>query len=292
MADRVLMPRALDTNGDIVSGAVAYFFETGTTTPLTVYSDSDALTELGVSATADATGTFPAVYTNETLRMDMQDSVGVSLPGFPSDSWYIVPANGVGASVITFEPVEGNPATTVQTAIENLTALWVAVTTYGRTLIAAADAAAARVALGLGTAATRAAEDTLTDGSALPDGAAVKTYVDDLVAGQPLAAQYSSAETAITLSTAQTFSHGLGAVPKAFEVFIVCKTADAPYAVGEYVRLPSSYSVSGANANGDISVSATSVIVRTTGGIRLTNDAGSFIAINAANWRFVVRAWV
>lgn len=51
-------------------------------------------------------------------------------------------------------------------------------TAAGRALLDDANAAAQRTTLGLGTAATRAAEDTLTDGSNLPDGAAVKAYVD------------------------------------------------------------------------------------------------------------------
>jgi hypothetical protein len=46
-----------------------------------------------------------------------------------------------------------------------------------------ANAGTARNNLGLGTAAVRAAEDTLTDGANLPDGAAVKAYVDAQVAG-------------------------------------------------------------------------------------------------------------
>lgn len=51
-------------------------------------------------------------------------------------------------------------------------------TAFARTLLDDADAGAARTTLGLGTAATREAEDTLTNGSNLPDGAAVKSYVD------------------------------------------------------------------------------------------------------------------
>ena len=44
-------------------------------------------------------------------------------------------------------------------------------------------ASGARTNLGLGSAATRAAEDTLTDGSNLPDGAAIKAYGDANWAG-------------------------------------------------------------------------------------------------------------
>lgn len=54
-------------------------------------------------------------------------------------------------------------------------------TAAGRALLDDADASAQRTTLGLGTAALRAAEDTLTDGANLPDGAAVKAYVDAAV---------------------------------------------------------------------------------------------------------------
>lgn len=50
-------------------------------------------------------------------------------------------------------------------------------TAAGRALLDDADASAQRTTLGLGTAATRAAEDTLTNGSNLPDGAAVTAAI-------------------------------------------------------------------------------------------------------------------
>jgi hypothetical protein len=155
MADRVIMPRALDSNGDVVSGALAYFYTSGTTDPLVVYSDSGAGTALGTSIQADASGTFVAVYTTTPPRLDIQDANGVSLPGYPSDNWYVTPSTGLGASTITFSPVEGNVATDVQGAIEANTTILNAITSYGKSLIAAANAAAARTILGLGNAAVQ-----------------------------------------------------------------------------------------------------------------------------------------
>ena len=56
-------------------------------------------------------------------------------------------------------------------------------TAAGKALLDDANASAQRTTLGLGTASTRAAEDTLTDGSNLPDGAAIKAYGDANWAG-------------------------------------------------------------------------------------------------------------
>lgn len=156
MADRVFMPRALDSNGDIVPNAVAYFYEAGTLIPLVTYTDSAAGTPHGVSLEADSTGTFDPVYASQGIKVDVQDGDGVSLPGYPSDNHYITPSVGAGAASITFSPVEGNAAEDVQTAIANNTGILAAITTYGRSLVAAATAAAARATLGLGTAATSA----------------------------------------------------------------------------------------------------------------------------------------
>jgi parallel beta-helix repeat protein len=60
-----------------------------------------------------------------------------------------------------------------KTLIEGFT-----ITAAGKALIDDATAIAQRTTLGLGTAATRAAEDSMTDGDNLPDGHAIKAYGD------------------------------------------------------------------------------------------------------------------
>lgn len=120
MADRIILPRALDSNGDIVPGAVAYFFATGTTTPLTVYSDPAGSTSIGTSLASDSAGVFAATFTNSPLKVDIRTPAGVSLPGFPSDNFFIVPTSSSAAGNVTFSPTVDIPETNVQSAIEHV----------------------------------------------------------------------------------------------------------------------------------------------------------------------------
>lgn len=120
MADRVVMPIPLDGNGNLVPNARAYFFAAGTTTPLTVYQDSAGTTPHASPVVASA-GAFPAVFTTAALKVDIREPDGTSLPGYPSDEYYVTPSS-TGASTIVFTPISGNAATNVQAAIANNTA--------------------------------------------------------------------------------------------------------------------------------------------------------------------------
>jgi hypothetical protein len=63
-ASLFVLPRAMtfDGNGHAQGGALLGFYQTGTTTPQTVYADSGLTTPLSNPVVADANGLFPAIY--------------------------------------------------------------------------------------------------------------------------------------------------------------------------------------------------------------------------------------
>lgn len=115
--------RAIDKNGKQVSGALATFFASGTTAPVTVYSDVNETVPHPSPLVADSRGVFPPVYRGGTaLRVVVTDPDGVTLPGFPVDPAITVSALGSGASEISFNATGDIPETNVQAAIERVQA--------------------------------------------------------------------------------------------------------------------------------------------------------------------------
>lgn len=183
MADRIILPRATDDNFEIVAGAEAYFYDTGTTSEQTVYSDEAGTVPVSQPLTADAEGVFAATFATSPVKVVVKDPSGVTLPGYPSDPHPKVPASGSSADNVSFSPITGNAATNVQAAIQNLTTLWNNVTTFGKSLIAASSASVARSTLGLGSAAEANLldEDDMAsdDATAAASQQSVKAYVDN-----------------------------------------------------------------------------------------------------------------
>lgn len=74
-------PRATDTNGNTVSGAKWYFYNTGTTTPHAIYADGDLTTPLTNPVVADSGGLFPSIYTDPAVvyRAVLKTALGVTV---------------------------------------------------------------------------------------------------------------------------------------------------------------------------------------------------------------------
>lgn len=111
---------------------------------------------------------------------------------------------------------------------------------------------------------------------------------------------FTSAETTISASTKTTLAHGLGAIPFQFDLYIICKTAEAGYAVGDIIKVTQAYhSTAGTSSIGAImSADATNIYLTTgpnsAGGIfkGFNQDTGGDVTFSNANFKMIVKAWV
>src|SRR6185295_5280026 len=85
---------AMDTNDNPASGAKAYFFLAGTSTPVTVYQNVGLTTPHAVPVVANSAGRFAEIYLTPgvSYKVDIQNSAGVSLSGYPADNVAAIPA--------------------------------------------------------------------------------------------------------------------------------------------------------------------------------------------------------
>lgn len=115
--------RMLDSSAIPIAGALAYFYKTGTTEPVTVYTDNDLGTPHPSPLAADADGILPPVFTDgaTALKVDVTTKAGGTVNGFPIDPVQLISSTGSAAAAVSFAPITGNDATNIQDAIQNLT---------------------------------------------------------------------------------------------------------------------------------------------------------------------------
>jgi len=131
----------LTTVGALMSGALADFFITGTTTRQNTFTEPTLVTPHTNPVVATGNGIFPPIYLDDTLnyKVDITDSLGASLPGYPVDNLASASslvadlasnANALGASLIGIEDSAGDfTATQVEAALAELVSDRAAVTT-------------------------------------------------------------------------------------------------------------------------------------------------------------------
>ena len=300
---------ALDGNGVAVPGALAEFFESGTTTPETVFSDTALTTPLPWPVEANGEGRFPPIYhSGVSLKVVVKTPGGVVLPGYPVD-----PVRKVGttaqAAQVSFTPSAEVPATTVQAAIDEVASQ----------LPQNAVGAPGLLVLTAGGVLSRVLQVQLPLGISAPDGQAgnpglsirplsLGEAIDPLslvrgtVSGERLAEahdartvarRFESAEQA--LATTVDVAHGLGAVPWGMRAIIRCKTADLGYAVNDEVDVTAVRHTSGLVIHA-AGADATNAFWRISSlpGLQLPNKAtpATVAAITPASWRLVFRAWL
>jgi len=105
---------------------------------------------------------------------------------------------------------------------------------------------------------------------------------------------YESAETTVTTASSSTaFSHGLGAIPKHWEVKLRCTTAADGYAVGDEIVLPALFTnASSLQFNPTISANATNITVSSSpnGWVIAPKAGGAVALITTSNYRLIARA--
>lgn len=96
--------RALDANGDPVSGARLRLFLPGTTTPIGAFTDPALTTPHATPIVANSSGVFPQVYiTGNAAKVTMTTADDAGLPGSPVDNVPVLfGAMGSGLSVRDF----------------------------------------------------------------------------------------------------------------------------------------------------------------------------------------------
>lgn len=114
--------RALDINGFAVPGALATFYNSGTTALRTVYSDPECTIPHPNPLAANGAGVFPPIYDAEAsdIRVLLTDANGTTLSGYPVDPVMRVSTEETGAASVAFAPTVEIPETNVQAAIERL----------------------------------------------------------------------------------------------------------------------------------------------------------------------------
>lgn len=162
-------PQQAFDGGVFAPGAKAYFYETRTTTPVIVYSDAAYTTPHASPLVADASGVFAQVFFggSTVVKAVISDADDTTIATV--DPVAKVSTSESQAAGITFSPISGNSATTVQAAIASNTAARVNRSADVKTLLASADLSEMLSNLGL-TAASPAGMVMAYAGATAPSG--------------------------------------------------------------------------------------------------------------------------
>lgn len=121
MADLVIGGawQALDGNGDPIPGALAYFYDTGTTTPRTTYQDVSGSTPHDDPVEADANGFFPEIFVTggTAVKCVLKTAAGVTVT---TQDPCVRINTAAAAAAISFTPTAEIAQTNVQDAIEQV----------------------------------------------------------------------------------------------------------------------------------------------------------------------------
>jgi hypothetical protein len=294
MGSQILLQGPVFHNASIASGAKAYFYLAGTTTTASVFFDEGLTTPAPNPLVSDAGGYFPQVFAQEGVALKVLYTTQQGVEIRTHDPAPRSTGQGNSAAGIDFSPQPTNTAENVQQAIENVTGRLDVLGdagAAGRAILAAQSFTDVRRDLGLGSAAYLDASedfDDPADDDQLPTRGAVRSFV-----ASEAPKRHEETIDTWAVSTLYTFAHGFGAVPWSADVFLVCTTAEANYAVGEWVKInPQGSTILNDRSRRGVAISMddTNVYLGVDQSIIIKNkDQDNQTTITPANWSLVVR---
>lgn len=112
-----------------------------------------------------------------------------------------------------------------------------------------------------------------------------------------ISASYNSGSLTITSAgTTGNLAHGLGAVPKILDFYLLCLSADVGYGSGDIVRISGGQEYEGSSSKGiGVTFDATNINVRFGGAgnvfTLINKTTGAAGGITNASWKLVIRAY-
>ena len=110
------------------------------------------------------------------------------------------------------------------------------------------------------------------------------------IATSPFLSEFVSGDQTVTFTSALAVAHGFGAKPKLTQVVLKNVTTESGYSVGD--EIVNGLAEDGGTLGVNVVTDATNVTVLTQAAIRIYNKGtAAAVALTAANWKYVVRAW-
>ncbi len=108
---------------------------------------------------------------------------------------------------------------------------------------------------------------------------------------------YDSGEQTITSAGALTLAHGLGVAPSSIQVFLICKTAEQGYSIGQKIPVYFGNEINTSPDRGVAAVvDATNILVRFGSSANvfdyLNFTTGNVVSLTNANWKAIFRVWI
>jgi hypothetical protein len=277
-------------SGVFAPGAKAYFYQTGTTTPVVVYLDSDYSTAAPSPLVADAGGVFPQVFYNGSLEIRVVITDADDTTIYETDPAAKLTTSDSGAASISFSAITGNAATNVQDAVANNTLARENRSTAIKAFLGSADNAEARTNLALGDLAGKNESDYIQGQAVWNTGTATdESFITPAKLAGVIAEYFNSRKFTSTAQTTPTgdasvsVAHGLSSTPTEWGAYLVCTTTDRGYAVGDRLKLADSEA--GAARSVMVWCNATNVGLSTKAEIFVTTKAGTSAgAITPGSW--------